>query len=89
MTAERERRIRERAYAIWEEEGRPSGREHEHWTQAEDEIHAAEADAGSTITLSPGGRGRRLRRVESGAAASAGGGRLEAPHGRRKAKPPE
>jgi len=88
MTAERERRIRERAYAIWEQEGRPSGRELAHWTEAAGEIEAAEADAGSTITLSPGGRGRRLRRVEAGAAASAGGGRLEAPRGRRKAKPP-
>lgn len=29
-----ERRIRERAYRIWEEEGRPEGREQEHWEQA-------------------------------------------------------
>jgi hypothetical protein len=88
MTAERERRIRERAYQIWEEEGRPSGRELEHWTQAEGEIAEAEAEAGSTITMSPGGRGRRLRRVEAGAAASAGGGHLEPPRRRGKVEPP-
>jgi hypothetical protein len=29
-----EQRIRERAYAIWEQEGRPGGREHVHWERA-------------------------------------------------------
>lgn len=29
-----EEKIRERAYAIWEEEGRPEGREQEHWERA-------------------------------------------------------
>jgi Protein of unknown function (DUF2934) len=29
-----EQRIRERAYAIWEQEGRPDGREHAHWERA-------------------------------------------------------
>lgn len=32
--AEIERRIRERAYRIWEEEGRPEGRAEDHWEQA-------------------------------------------------------
>lgn len=31
----REERIRERAHRIWEEEGRPEGRAHEHWLRAE------------------------------------------------------
>ena len=30
--------IRERAYVIWEREGRPQGRELEHWLQAESEL---------------------------------------------------
>jgi hypothetical protein len=30
--------IRERAYAIWEQEGRPAGRESQHWFQAACEI---------------------------------------------------
>jgi len=30
--------IRERAYAIWEEEGRPEGRHLDHWLRAEAEI---------------------------------------------------
>ena len=34
---DRERRVRDRAYEIWEQEGRPSGRERDHWEQAERE----------------------------------------------------
>ncbi|MEF2073962.1 DUF2934 domain-containing protein [Consotaella aegiceratis] len=32
--------VRNRAYAIWEREGCPSGREHEHWAEAAREIDA-------------------------------------------------
>jgi hypothetical protein len=38
MTEDRERRIRERAHEIWEQEGRPEGRQEEHWRQASQEI---------------------------------------------------
>ena len=31
-------RIRQRAYAIWESEGRPHGLDHVHWLRAEAEI---------------------------------------------------
>jgi hypothetical protein len=34
-----ERAVRERAYAIWEEEGRPEGRHLDHWLRAEAEIN--------------------------------------------------
>ena len=33
-----ERRIQQRAYELWENEGRPQGREQDHWQQAEREI---------------------------------------------------
>jgi hypothetical protein len=33
--ASKEGRIREQAYLIWLEEGRPEGRENEHWEKAE------------------------------------------------------
>ena len=36
-----ERRIRERAFQIWIEEGQPIGRDKEHWQIAEDEITSA------------------------------------------------
>ncbi|MGH6902105.1 MAG: DUF2934 domain-containing protein [Geminicoccaceae bacterium] len=34
-------RIQRRAYELWETEGRPEGREHAHWHQAELEITRA------------------------------------------------
>jgi hypothetical protein len=33
-----ERSIRERAYFLWEQEGRPEGRAEEHWHQARREL---------------------------------------------------
>ena len=60
-----EQHIRQRAYEIWEQEGRPDGREDEHWAQALREIEAegiapaptAEApeDSSSTVTAPDGG----------------------------------
>jgi hypothetical protein len=38
MADDREHRIRERAYRIWEEEGRPEGRHEHHWSQAGQEV---------------------------------------------------
>src|SRR5689334_3881639 len=48
-----EDRVRSRAYAIWEREGRPEGGAERHWAQAEEELRAeeqgqAEASAAST-----------------------------------------
>ncbi|MDP9132414.1 MAG: DUF2934 domain-containing protein [Nitrospirota bacterium] len=40
MPDDREARIRERAHAIWEEEGRPVGKEREHWERAAKEVDA-------------------------------------------------
>ncbi len=39
-----EHRVQERAYQIWEREGRPPGREIEHWLRAEAEIASEEAE---------------------------------------------
>jgi DUF2934 family protein len=35
--------IRARAYAIWEDEGRPEGKHLEHWGRAKDEVAAPQA----------------------------------------------
>ena len=48
MTAEEEQRIRERAYSIWEQEGRPHGRDVDHRLRAEAEIAAERARGGVT-----------------------------------------
>ncbi|MGK2911612.1 MAG: DUF2934 domain-containing protein [Sphingobium sp.] len=44
MANAQEKKIRERAHAIWLEEGSPSGREQDHWEQAEREV-TAQSDA--------------------------------------------
>jgi hypothetical protein len=46
----REERIWERAYRIWEEEGPPEGRQEEHWRRAEIEVEDSRSR-----TLSPRG----------------------------------
>src|SRR5215208_2489737 len=45
MTVEEEQQLRERAYSIWEQEGRPHGRDLDHRLRAEAEI-AAERSRG-------------------------------------------
>ncbi|MCQ4273762.1 DUF2934 domain-containing protein [Stutzerimonas degradans] len=39
-----EERIRQRAYEIWDAEGRPDGQEAEHWQRARDEIEPYEQE---------------------------------------------
>jgi Protein of unknown function (DUF2934) len=44
MSEQKEQAIRERAYALWEQDGRPEGRSLAHWSQAEAEIAVATLD---------------------------------------------
>ena len=44
MSEQREQAIRERAYALWEQDGRPEGRSLAHWSRAEAEIAVATLD---------------------------------------------
>src|SRR5690554_1012675 len=49
-----EERIRQRAYALWEEQGRPEGREAEHWDEArrqieEEEEEGSESEAANRV----------------------------------------
>ena len=43
--------IRDRAYAIWEREGRPPGRDRDHWLQAAWELSGEEAKAAAKKTM--------------------------------------
>jgi DUF2934 family protein len=43
MSESREQAIRERAYALWEQDGRPEGRSVAHWSQAEMEVEVEHA----------------------------------------------
>jgi hypothetical protein len=48
MRSDREERIRQRAYAIWQSEGHRHGRHEDHWHRAEREIAAEEAGPSKT-----------------------------------------
>ncbi|WP_158816836.1 DUF2934 domain-containing protein [Methylocapsa sp. S129] len=48
-----EEKIKARAYAIWEEEGRPEGGHLEHWRRAELEVGAAAPPTAPTETPQP------------------------------------
>lgn len=54
---DRDEEVRDRAYLLWEEAGRPSGREHEFWAQASREIEGDDSPAAD-----PRGRGRSVAR---------------------------
>jgi hypothetical protein len=41
--SDNEQRIREAAYRVWEEEGRPNGQEHRHWASAAHRIDAEDS----------------------------------------------
>lgn len=43
MPDDREQSIRQRAYAIWEQQGRPAGHSLDHWLRAEVEITSDDA----------------------------------------------
>jgi hypothetical protein len=45
MNDDREKQIRERAYALWEQEGRPEGEDLRHWVAAWEEIGSDHPDA--------------------------------------------
>ena len=39
-------RIRDRAYALWEQNGHPEGRAEEHWHQAQSDVQAEDVGSG-------------------------------------------
>ena len=63
LDEEQERLVRERAYRIWEEEGRPEGREADHWERAR-ELVAQETGLSSTLKPPPSGLGNEGRAGE-------------------------
>ena len=63
MDNDRQHRIRDRARAIWEPEGRPEARPEDHWYQAVQELDAEEAALqGGTDSALGGGRNGALGR---------------------------
>jgi hypothetical protein len=86
MKSDRQRRIEQRAYEIWEREGRPHGKHDEHWHRAAQEIgggRTAGRAAGSG-TKSAGSNSASVSkpRAKTSASASNSGGAVS-----RTAKP--
>lgn len=74
-TASREQQIRERAYAIWEGEGRPADQAEAHWLRAEAEVAREETQ--------PDGKAARLSRSAPAAAKKRSPAAASAPPRRR------
>ncbi|NMN69029.1 DUF2934 domain-containing protein [Rhizobium sp. 57MFTsu3.2] len=74
MTETREEWIRKRAYALWEEEGRPTGRDFTHWEQARAERQALEGSAAS-----PDGKEVKTRKRTASASNANGAVKVAAP----------
>lgn len=71
MTTGREDRIRHRAHEIWESEGRPDGRDTEHWQQAALEMEDEERGKQEQAETTGAGPEADLRPVKSRARSSA------------------
>lgn len=72
MNTAREDTIRTRAHQIWENEGRPEGRDQEHWRTAEDELADGrltdQPDMGDDLESDPGigySRGTSTQDIEA------------------------
>ncbi|HYE52103.1 MAG TPA: DUF2934 domain-containing protein [Azospirillaceae bacterium] len=68
---DRDEKIRQRAYEIWQREGCPEGRQEEHWQEACREIEAEGAGNGPAMDEASGG----VEPGEAGTGAAAAGGR--------------
>lgn len=53
MSADRDARIRDHAYRLWEQEGRPHGRELDFWLTAEAQVSDAVAPAAPAKAKAP------------------------------------
>lgn len=79
--------IREQAYLLWEQEGRPEGREMEFWTRAQ--VKVAESEQLKHITKSPPKRGKTadvVKKVSPARAAAAKTSKAEKTDGKAKPK---
>ncbi len=65
MSADRDARIRDHAYRLWEQEGRPHGRELDFWLTAEAQVSdAAAAPAKAKAPVKPKGAAKPAGRLK-------------------------
>jgi len=68
QVANQDSAIRERAYAIWEEEGRPEGRAWDHWYRAQQEFAGHVPTANGDRGAAPKTKPRRITKARIGRA---------------------
>lgn len=78
-------RVAARAYSIWEEEGRPHGRDHAHWHRAESEL-TGQAVAPDAAGEAPPAEPKKLTRPRK-STALAGDEPAKPPRARKAAAP--
>lgn len=78
--------VRERAYALWELEGRPQGRDLEHWAQAQRELNGSRATPSRAVTSPSQSSSTPVASGDTGAGKT-GEGVVSKPN-RRRAMPP-
>ncbi|KAA0692577.1 DUF2934 domain-containing protein [Neorhizobium sp. P12A] len=66
MTESRDEWIKKRAYAIWEEEGYPTGRDAAHWEQASKERASVEKTSPHGIEVKPKAKRKTAPKVAVG-----------------------
>lgn len=68
MDHDHQERIKQRAHEIWEREGRPEGRDADHWSQAEQELNSQTGEGDQT------GGGDQSSGVQPGGGQESGSG---------------
>jgi hypothetical protein len=61
-----EQEVRQRAYRLWEQHGRPSGRDNEFWFRAEREVQQGEGEAVESAPRDQKGESRGIAPAPSG-----------------------
>ena len=65
MGADREDKIRARAYQLWEEEGRPEGRAEQHWFTAKETLAVEENQEDTYLPIETGTEPEPIEAVEN------------------------
>jgi hypothetical protein len=65
-----DREVARRAYEIWEEDGRPEGRDHDHWVRAEQDVLATPAEQDAVATPADSAKPASRRKPAAKPAAS-------------------
>lgn len=88
MSGNRDERIRERAHAIWDREGKPEGAAQRHWQQAEQEIDREDhVPAKKTPAKKPAATKKPAEKTEGASRKTAGAGPALAKRSKDAKKP--